>query len=72
MTCIDLGPALVPAARREGEGGRGLALVRELADTYEVRAEPASRTVCCRLGWRTGDDGNRSGSHGCPPGSVTC
>ncbi|MFG1620186.1 ATP-binding protein [Nonomuraea wenchangensis] len=53
VTCIDMGPALVPAARREGEGGRGLALVRELADTYEVRAEPTSRTVCCRLAWRT-------------------
>ncbi|MFI9846732.1 ATP-binding protein [Nonomuraea sp. NPDC051941] len=51
VTCVDLGPALVAAKRGEGEGGHGLALVRELADTYEVRAEPTSRTVCCWLDW---------------------
>ncbi|MEQ4724991.1 ATP-binding protein [Nonomuraea sp. B19D2] len=63
VTCIDLGPALVPAARLVGEGGYGLALVKQLADTYEVRAEPTSRTVCCWLDWRpAGDD--RTGSHG--------
>ncbi|MFC7593608.1 ATP-binding protein [Nonomuraea antimicrobica] len=51
VTCIDLGPALVKAARPEGEGGHGLALVKHLADSYEVRAEPTSRTVCCWLDW---------------------
>ncbi|MEV4364595.1 ATP-binding protein [Nonomuraea sp. NPDC049625] len=51
VTCIDLGPVLVRAARPEGEGGHGLALVRELADSYEVRSEPTSRTVCCWLDW---------------------
>ncbi|MEU6721580.1 ATP-binding protein [Nonomuraea sp. NPDC046802] len=71
VTCIDLGPALVKVPRPAGEGGRGLALVRELADSYEVRAEPTSRTVCCWLDWPADDD-NRSGSHGRPPGPVTC
>jgi anti-sigma regulatory factor (Ser/Thr protein kinase) len=61
VTCIDLGPALVKTPRPVGEGGRGLALVKQLADGYEVRAEPTSRTVCCWLDWPA--DG-RSGSHG--------
>ncbi|MEU5869581.1 ATP-binding protein [Nonomuraea sp. NPDC047529] len=51
VTCIDLGPALFKAMRGEGEGGHGLALVKHLADGYEVRAEPTSRTVCCWLDW---------------------
>ncbi|MFI7455463.1 ATP-binding protein [Nonomuraea sp. NPDC049714] len=51
VTCIDLGPALVKAARPAGEGGRGLALVKDLVDVYEVRAEPTCRTVCCWLDW---------------------
>ncbi|MET7339137.1 ATP-binding protein [Nonomuraea sp. NPDC005650] len=53
VTCIDMGPVLVKASRPVGEGGHGLALVKELADTYEVRAEPTSRTVCCWLDWPT-------------------
>ncbi|MGW2161828.1 ATP-binding protein [Nonomuraea sp. NPDC001699] len=64
VTCIDLGPALVKAVRGEGEGGHGLALVRELADSYEVRDEPTSRTVCCWLDWHSADDDNRTGHHG--------
>ncbi|RVX39128.1 histidine kinase-like protein [Nonomuraea polychroma] len=51
VTCIDMGPALAPAVRQEGEGGRGLTIVKKLAATYEMRAEPTSRTVCCWLDW---------------------
>jgi anti-sigma regulatory factor (Ser/Thr protein kinase) len=55
VTCIDMGPALVKAVRPEGEGGHGLAVVNEVADVYEVRAEPTSRTVCCWLDWPATD-----------------
>jgi anti-sigma regulatory factor (Ser/Thr protein kinase) len=51
VTCIDLGPALVRARRCEGEGGHGLTLVEHLADSYDVRAEPSGRIVCCWLDW---------------------
>ena len=68
VTCIDMGPALVKAIRPEGEGGHGLALVNHLADSYEVRAEPTSRTVCCWLDWHADD--NRTSPHG--PNAVTC
>ncbi|UBU19190.1 ATP-binding protein [Nonomuraea gerenzanensis] len=51
VTCIDMGPALVKAVRPDGEGGHGLALVQAVADSYDVRPEPTSRTVCCWLDW---------------------
>ncbi|WP_436764386.1 ATP-binding protein [Streptosporangium sp. V21-05] len=51
LTCTDQGPALVPAARGEGEYQRGLVLVRELADAYEVTCTEASRAAWCRLDW---------------------
>jgi len=51
LTCTDQGPALVPAARGEGEYQRGLTLVRELADAYEVTITEASRAAWCRLDW---------------------
>ncbi|MEU4235375.1 ATP-binding protein [Nonomuraea sp. NPDC026600] len=51
LTCIDMGPALVSMPRGEGEGGRGLALVQELADAYDVVLTPTCRTVWCRLEW---------------------
>ncbi|MDR8415083.1 ATP-binding protein [Nonomuraea sp. 3-1Str] len=53
LTVIDLGPALVPLQREPREGGHGLELVQGLADVYDVRAEPASRTVCCWLDWQS-------------------
>lgn len=57
VTCIDLGPALVPASAGDWDrdGGRGLAIVRELADGYDVIATESSRTVWCRLDWRGGN-----------------
>ncbi|MFF5115035.1 ATP-binding protein [Streptosporangium sp. NPDC000509] len=51
LTCTDQGPALVPAARGEGEYQRGLTLVRELADAYEVTITEGCRAAWCRLDW---------------------
>ncbi|MFI9553154.1 ATP-binding protein [Nonomuraea endophytica] len=51
LTCIDMGPALAPAPRPAGEGGRGLQIVKCLTSDYTVRDEPTSRTVRCRLVW---------------------
>ncbi|MEU4834148.1 ATP-binding protein [Streptosporangium sp. NPDC023615] len=51
LTCTDQGPALVPASRGEGEYQRGLVLVRELADAYEVTVTEACRAAWCRLDW---------------------
>jgi serine/threonine-protein kinase RsbW len=34
------------------EGGRGLAIVAELADYWDVRGDDTARTVCARLDWR--------------------
>lgn len=63
VTVVDLGPALASVPSQAREGGRGLTIVQRLADVYDVRAEPTSRTVCCWLDWPADDD-NRSGSHG--------
>jgi anti-sigma regulatory factor (Ser/Thr protein kinase) len=49
IAVLDQGPALVPARRPDGEGGRGLAVVAELADAYEFTITPAGRTAWCRL-----------------------
>lgn len=53
VTVIDQGPALVPASRGDDVFGRGLDLVQELVDDYDVVATQASRTVWCRLHWPT-------------------
>jgi serine/threonine-protein kinase RsbW len=40
--------------RRSDEGGRGLLVVDELADWWDIREDGASRTVCARLRWPHG------------------
>ncbi|MFI6503707.1 ATP-binding protein [Nonomuraea typhae] len=49
VTVIDLGPVLVKAVRPLGEGGHGLAIVRELADGYDAVEMPSGRIVTCWL-----------------------
>jgi serine/threonine-protein kinase RsbW len=50
VAVADAGPALVPATR-QGEFGRGLELVAEVADAYEATVTEAGRTAWCRLDW---------------------
>lgn len=51
VTVTDAGAPLVPARRPDAdEYGRGLAIVRELAEGVTVTAAPAGgRAVCCRF-----------------------
>ncbi|TLP66525.1 ATP-binding protein [Microbispora triticiradicis] len=55
VAVADAGPALVPGMRPEGEDehGRGLALVADLADAYEVTTTETGRTAWVRLDWDT-------------------
>ncbi|MFE3454994.1 ATP-binding protein [Nonomuraea sp. NPDC059194] len=51
ITVADQGKALVPVPRGDGEFGRGLELVRELAEDYDAVDTESGRTVWCRLDW---------------------
>ncbi|MFI6498713.1 ATP-binding protein [Nonomuraea typhae] len=53
VTVMDLGPVLVKAVRPLGEGGHGLAIVRELADGYDAVEWPCGRIVTCWLDYPT-------------------
>jgi anti-sigma regulatory factor (Ser/Thr protein kinase) len=44
----DAGPVLVPAAR-DGDFGRGLVLVAEVADAYEATVTQTGRIAWCRI-----------------------
>ncbi|NAS27466.1 ATP-binding protein [Herbidospora sp. NEAU-GS84] len=51
LTVVDQGATLTPALRGPGEYGRGLAIVTDLADAYEVTGSATSRCTWCRLDW---------------------
>lgn len=43
-------------ARIAGLGGRGLGIVAELADYWDVRGDDTGRVVCARMDWPVHDD----------------
>lgn len=57
IAVIDRGAAAASAPRLTDEGGWGLLIVRDLADSYEEIVEPNVRTAMCRIAWPVRPDG---------------
>ncbi|SDK70786.1 Anti-sigma regulatory factor (Ser/Thr protein kinase) [Nonomuraea maritima] len=53
ISVTDRGAAAASAPRLTDEGGWGLLIVRNLADSYEETVEPTVRTAACRIVWST-------------------